>query len=230
MRDAGGNAVDAAVAAALCLGVVNPASSGLGGGCFVLAHVDGATEVVDGRETAPAASFERMFEGGAPDASRRSGSAIGVPGELRALELVHRRRGRLSWAEVVTPAADLAERGTPVSRTLAEEMRGSEDKVRSNEWLEAMATNDRTGELLRHGEMMRLPKLAATLRAVAKEGADALYKGKRAQALAEEIQNLYGGIMTKEDIESYRPVIRKPLVARNVAGFDIVSSRHLLSR
>ena len=106
---AGGNAVDAAVTVALCLGVVRPFSSGLGGGAFILISLaNGTSEVVDAREEAPAAATERMYVG-KPEASLTGGAAIAVPGELQGLRLAWERYGRAPWTDNVLPVAALAE-------------------------------------------------------------------------------------------------------------------------
>jgi gamma-glutamyltranspeptidase len=151
----GGNAVDAAVATALCLGVANPASSGLGGGAFILVHSDRAnheaksqtrdspkfhdardpnlpvvgkdkiTEVIDCRETAPKAATQDMFSSKPVAASSFGGLAVAVPGELRGLELAHARHGKLPWADVVKPAEKLAREGIPISQHLARDIKSA---------------------------------------------------------------------------------------------------------
>lgn len=156
LQNHGGNAADAAVASALCLGVVNPTSSGIGGGGFILVHSDDRkmddalmplfedartdpvrrhvnhvnstsvdsrmkiTEFIDCRETAPQNTSYDMFENVSSDASTLGGLAIAIPGELRGLELLHRRHGSLPWEEVVRPAMELARNGFPVGPHLAE--------------------------------------------------------------------------------------------------------------
>ncbi|KAL3934573.1 MAG: hypothetical protein SGBAC_009738 [Bacillariaceae sp.] len=153
----GGNAIDAAVSTILCLGVANPASSGLGGGAFMLiqgdkSHFENRTqemkmppfhdardepplesrgkilEVIDCRETAPGASTEDMFADMPPSSSSFGGLAIAIPGELRGLELAHARHGKLRWERVVTPAIRLAENGVPISPHLAKDINDVVDK------------------------------------------------------------------------------------------------------
>jgi gamma-glutamyltranspeptidase len=148
LRDLGGNAVDAAVTVALCLGVANPASSGIGGGAFILVHADPTdesktlpgfhdartavnanadsgkvTEVVDCREVAPAAAYTNMFLDSDDEfASLFGGLAAGVPAELKGVELAHARHGKLPWAQVVRPAMELAREGAPINPNLAHEI------------------------------------------------------------------------------------------------------------
>jgi gamma-glutamyltranspeptidase len=148
----GGNAVDAAVATTLCLGVANPASSGLGGGAFILIHSDRAhhearyelskspkfedkrdpnfpvdkdkmTEVIDCRETAPSAASQDMFLSKSREASAIGGLSVAVPGELRGLELAHARHGSLPWSEVIEPIIHMATNGVPVSAHLATDIK-----------------------------------------------------------------------------------------------------------
>ena len=253
LRDEGGNAVDAAVAVALCLGVANPASSGIGGGAFILIHNDMAshtqktgspdfaspdfvdardpehvnqekgygkvTEVIDCREVAPAVATTDMFVGLPKNASQIGGLAIAVPGEMRGLELAHARHGRLSWAEVVEPAAQLALDGVPVGAHLAKDI-SSNNREKGNIRSILTKNNDMVTPL-KEGDVMRQPELGETLLAVMKGGADAMYKGTRGKKLAEDVQSA-GGIMTAEDLSDYRATLRSPLIAHDIAGFTLV--------
>jgi gamma-glutamyltranspeptidase len=253
LRDEGGNAVDAAVAVALCLGVANPASSGLGGGAFILIHADEPThsavelppfvdattnshstksgkitEVIDCREVAPAAATRDMYKGKSELASEQGGLAIGVPGELRGLELAHARHGRLSWAAVVEPAMELAEKGVPVNPNLANEIKimatifSSASNKNIDFGLRSFLTKqDSWDSPLVEGDLLKNPTFANTLRAIRDGGSDALYKGDRAMQLAQDIQNA-GGIVTQQDIENYRATLRSPVVAHDIHGFSIV--------
>jgi gamma-glutamyltranspeptidase len=251
MRDKAGNAIDAAVATALCLGVANPASSGIGGGAFLLIHTDPAddtrndypifhdertgippvsqsgkiTEVIDCREAAPnAASTEMFLAEGLPDmASVHGGLASGVPAELRGLELAHARHGRLPWATVVEPAMKLAKYGVAVNANLAHEIHlmsasehGSDFGLRS-----LLTKHNNWNSPLKEGDILRNPKLGETLEAIMKVGSDAMYTGERAALLAKDIQDA-GGIITKEDIESFHATLRSPVVAHDIQGFSIV--------
>jgi gamma-glutamyltranspeptidase len=153
---------------------------------------------------------------------------VGVPGELKGLELAHARHGRLSWAEVVQPALELARDGVPVNANLAHEIQIEAKKyhlkrnVDVDFGLRALLTHhDSWDTPLLEGDLLINKKLADTLEAVRDGGADALYKGERAAQLAEDIQSA-GGIITKEDIENYRATLRTPVVAHDISGFSIV--------
>ena len=252
LRDHAGNAVDAAVATALCLGVVNPASSGIGGGAFILIHADmtshqekiqgedyvspnfidarddtlnedmeKVTEVIDCRETAPAAANTNMFQGKPRDASIKGGLSIAVPGELRGLELAHKRHGFLPWAAVVEPAMNLARYGVPVGPHLAADI---PKYWNATDGLRTILTrhNDKT-TMLEEGDTMTQPELANTLEAVMQKGANAIYTGYRASQLARDIQQA-GGIITIHDLHNYKPTIRSPLIAKDVHGFTLVGA------
>jgi len=255
LRDHEGNAVDAAVATALCLGVANPSSSGIGGGAFILLHVaanqqdspqdllkfhdarhkkteddnekgflsDKITEVIDCRETAGAAASTHMFDvkGVASDASLRGGLAVAVPGELRGLELAHSRHGILDWATVVRPAMELARNGVPVYEHLASDIESMQNLAKKRDGkgldgLKKLLTHDNNwANILRQGDILRNPNLADTLQNVMKQGANAIYTGEVAEQLAHEIQEA-GGILTREDIESYLPTLRSPVISERL--------------
>ena len=254
LRDHGGNAMDAAVATMLCLGIANPASSGIGGGAFILVHGDAehhaqktshdtyispafidarniddrapkagkVTELIDCREVAPAGASENMYQDKPTTASVNGGLAIAVPGELRGLELAHARHGRLSWGAVVEPAVKLARDGVYVGAHLASEIEPFVGQLAHMEGLGALLTKDHDGVTpLKEGDTMTNPALADTLEAVMKHGADAIYKGARATSLAAEIQQA-GGIVTEDDLTSFRATLRSPLIAKDVQGFTLV--------
>ena len=161
----GGNAVDAAVTTALCLGVVRPFSSGLGGGGFMLVSLANGTDaVIDAREEAPAAATERMYVG-TPEAALTGGLAVAVPSELQGLRMAWERYGAAPWRDNVLPVAALAEGGFAVDAEVADAIAFSADKLRQFEAAAALFLPG--GEPPEAGATMSNPKLAATLRAVA---------------------------------------------------------------
>lgn len=218
----GGNAVDAAVAVQLVLGVVEPQSSGLGGGGFLVLW-DGRTVLTwDGRETAPAAADGRLFATAdrgwlsRPQAIQ-SGLAVGVPGVLRMLEDVHRAEGRLPWAQLFAPAIELAEQGFPISRRLHAALAQS-SVLRAQAAARAFYFQPaRPGMPLSPwpvGTVLRNPALAAVMRHVAAEGASAFYTGAVAQSIVREVTSpalAHPGRMGLSDLSGYRAVKREPL-------------------
>lgn len=217
----GGSATDAAVAMAVALTLVEPQSSGLGGGAFLL-HYDAATgqiEAWDGRETAPAAATPELFHDATgprpwPDVVP-GGLSVGTPGLVRLLEAVHTEHGTLPWGRLWTPTADLATEGFPVSPRMA----------RSIAMIEGMPlrslSRDPTsaayflpgGAPLAAGTLLRNPELAATVQAIADGGADAFYEGPLAARIVQTVQGdaTNPGRLTEADLARYRPVKRQPV-------------------
>jgi gamma-glutamyltranspeptidase/glutathione hydrolase/leukotriene-C4 hydrolase len=239
-----GTAVDAAIAATLCTGVVNMFSSGLGGGGFMIIrdpqpctrkerkaglHHCSDKKVIDFRETGPAGSSEEMYELDAMLA-RYGGLAVGVPAELRGLEEAYKRWGRLPWARLVEPAIKLAE-GTYVSRELERRLRlfGS-FMINDPDWSPIFINQD-TGALLKYGDTIRRPGYAHLLRAVAAHGASAFYEGEYAASMVEKVQSK-GGILTLEDLKRYRvrvsDAIQGDWLGRRVFTTPAPTSGHVL--
>lgn len=232
----GGSAIDAAVAAQAVLALVEPQSSGVGGGAFLL-HWDGRNvQAWDGRETAPAAVHERQFLGadGRPmaiEAATGSGLAVGVPGVMRMLEAVHRRHGRLPWPGLFQPAIRLSEQGVAVSPRLAGLLRSPAGE-RLAEDPQARALYFPHGHPLEAGQTLRNPALGAVLRRVAAEGAQALHEGPAARAIVQRVNAPpHAGGMTAADLAAYRPLQREPLCATwrrwVLCGFPPPGSGHL---
>ncbi|MBO84656.1 MAG: gamma-glutamyltransferase, partial [Deltaproteobacteria bacterium] len=215
---AGGNAVDAAVATALASGVVQPAGSGLGGGGFaVVVRPDGERSVLDFREVAPKHAARGMFmDAEDAKASRVGGLANAVPGEARGLETLHKRYGKLPWAEVVTPARALAQAGFEVESHLHKALLGL--KVDGPAVFQALF--DGTA-MPRQGDRVTRTALATTLGRLAEQGADALHSGPGAKAIA-QASRAAGGVLTQADLSSYQPVDREPIVGE-YRGWTVVT-------
>jgi gamma-glutamyltranspeptidase/glutathione hydrolase len=214
----GGNAVDAAIAVQLVLNLVEPQSSGIGGGAFLL-HFDAATRTLksyDGRETAPAAARAEQFIGadGKPipfSTAVASGAAVGVPGTLAMLELVHRRHGRLPWARLFAPAIALAREGFLVSPRLAQML----------DWMGPDAFSaparryffDAAGKAWSAGHRLRNPEFVTTLERLATDGARAMYEGPIAESIVQAVAAapMPAGDLTLVDLAGYRPVEREPI-------------------
>lgn len=213
----GGNAVDAAVATALALGVTQPAGSGLGGGGFLLfRRADGKTWVLDFRETAPQKASANMFldpkTGQAvPLRSRVGGLAVGVPGEAAGFALALAQLGTLPASTVVAPAARLAGEGFPVGAHLARVAANVVPKLRPAEPLYALLAPG--GQSLRLGEQWRRPQLAETLLTLGKLGFSAFYD-TRPGAIGSEILQATAaeaGLLSLHDLRDYKPLWREPL-------------------
>jgi len=225
----GGNAIDAAAAVALTLGVVDGNNSGIGGGCFMLIRTSrGQFIAIDGREKAAAAASRDMFirDGKAqPQLSQTGALAVGVPGSLAAYEFAVKKFGRRNLQELITPAADLAERGFTVSTNYAR-LLGSV----SNELGGFSASRGiffRDGRTLGAGDLLRQPDLASSYRAIAKQGSRWFYRGDFAKAVDAWMQS-NGGILTRQDFRDYSIVLRQPVASRyrvwEIIGFPPPSS------
>jgi gamma-glutamyltranspeptidase/glutathione hydrolase len=218
MLRAGGSAVDAAIAAQLVLNLVEPQSSGIGGGAFLL-HFDAATRALrayDGRETAPAtARPDRFLDADGNSISFptaiASGAAVGVPGTLAMLELVHRAHGRLPWARLFAPAIALARDGFLVSPRLSLLLR----------WMGADAFSpaarryffDADGKAWSAGHRLRNPEFAETLEQLAREGARGLHEGPLAERIVAAVSAAPApaGDITRADLAGYQPRERAPV-------------------
>ena len=213
---AGGSAIDAAIAVQMVLALVEPQSSGLGGGAFLL-HFDGKTvQAFDGRETAPAgvSTQELLNPQGKPLTMTQAivgGRAVGVPGTVRMLELAHQQHGRLPWATLFAPAIRLAQQGFVVSPRLA--MLVAADKHLAKDPVAAAYFFDAQGKPWPARHVLRNPELAEVLQALAKQGGDALMEGEVAQAIARKVQGHTSnpGKLTTADLAAYRALVREPL-------------------
>ncbi len=216
MLRAGGSAVDAAIAVQMVLALVEPQSSGIGGGAFLL-HFDGqSTQAFDGRETAPAAATPDLFlqANGQPMAMRQAivgGRSVGAPGVVPMLALAHRQHGKLPWAQLFAPAIALASEGFAVSPRMAT-LLATESALQTDP-VAARYFYDASGQPWPAGHVLRNPELAAVLQRIASEGPSALTRGEVAQAIAAKVQSHPSnpGTLTLADLAAYQPVERAPL-------------------
>jgi len=220
----GGNAVDAAVAAAFVLAVTAPDAGNLGGGGFLLyRQPDGNVFALDFRETAPRALRpEQFLDGdGRPIAgsSLRGGLAVGVPGSVAGLFEAHRRWGSLAWRTLLAPAIDLAENGAVVSPHMARVFRRSGAVLLDEPASRAIFAAN--GELPREGDRLVQPDLASSLRRIAEQGRDGFYRGPTAEALERSVRAA-GGPLDREDLSDYATVLRRPLEG-SYRGYRVVS-------
>jgi len=226
----GGNAVDAAVAAALTLGVVDGYNSGIGGGCLILLRSpDGQLLAVDGRETAPARAHRDMFlqDGTAQTEWSQTGPlAVATPGALAAYDEVIRRHGRLALRDLLLPAARVAEEGFPISAGYEKSLKESAAKLAKYPGSrEVLLKGD--GEPYVAGDLLRQPDLARTYRAVAEQGIAWFYGGPFARTVGAWMSE-NGGFLTAEDFANYRPIQREPIRSQyrghTIVGFPPPSS------
>lgn len=219
----GGNAIDAAVAACLTLGVVDGYNSGIGGGCFILIRTsDGQIVAIDGREAAPAAAHRDMFlVDGKPETrlSQRGPLASGVPGALAAYAEAAESFGRLPLADLISAGTHLARDGFAISESYAGRIRATREALAEDPQCRQLFF-DEAGEPLRAGNTLLQPDLANTYEQIAASGVAWFYEGPFATTTAEWMaQN--GGVMTAADFASYRTRRRTP-VRTTYRGFEVI--------
>jgi gamma-glutamyltranspeptidase/glutathione hydrolase len=220
----GGNAVDAAIAAGLTLGVVDGHNSGIGGGCFlVIRAADGQITCIDGREMAPAKASRDMYViGGKLDneASKTGALASGIPGALKAYELALKKHGKLTLADLLLPAAEIAEKGFVLDEVYARKLAATASKLKLFPASAALFFKA-DGSPLQEGDKLVQKDLAKTYRAIAEHGIEWFYGGDFATRTEAWMRD-NGGIITAKDFRNYKAVEREPVRA-SYRGYDIVS-------
>jgi gamma-glutamyltranspeptidase/glutathione hydrolase len=218
----GGNAIDAAIAAAFTLGVVDGHNSGIGGGCFILVRMaDGRILAIDGREMAPAAASRDMFvvDGKAnPELSRTGALAAGIPGSVAAFDKLQKLGGKLQFRDVILPAADLAEKGFSVSPALAERIAATANNLAKFPASAAIYL-DKNKKPLPAFSTLQQKDLAVTYRAIAKQGPRYFYQGDFAKKTGRWMA-ANGGVITDKDFANYQVKMRKPIVSE-FAGYTL---------
>ncbi|WP_425357180.1 gamma-glutamyltransferase [Vibrio tritonius] len=224
----GGNAIDAMVSMQLMLGLVEPQSSGIGGGAFMV-YWDAKQQKLtsfDGRETAPLDAKPSLFldEKGEPlkfyDAVV-GGRSVGTPGVVKLLWETHQRYGKLPWEKLIEPIAKVAENGFKISPRLAQLIAGDQEKLSRYPDTRRYFFNA-DGSPKTEGTLLKNPEYAATLKAIAKGGADAFYHGKIAQDIVEHVQTAQGnpGVLSQKDFDTYQVKQREP-VCTGYESYDI---------
>jgi gamma-glutamyltranspeptidase/glutathione hydrolase len=220
----GGNAVDAAIATALTLGVVDGFNSGIGGGCFILIRKhDGKFLAIDGRETAPAAATRDMFirDGkGDTNLSQTGPLASGVPGALAAYDLALRKAGKLTLKYHLLMAAQIAEEGFRLDKSYAKTLETSANDLAKFDGSHALFWKP-DGSVYERNDLFRQPDLANTYRMVAQHGLKWFYGGPFAKT-TEAWMKKHGGIMTARDLAKYSAILREPITTK-YRGYEVVS-------
>jgi len=220
--EAGGTAMDAAIAVSFALAVVNPSAGNIGGGGFMITRLaNGETSALDYREKAPLAAHRDMYldeDGELTDASVLGHLAAGVPGTVMGMWDAHQRYGTLPWEALVQPAIDLAE-GFEVRERLARSLRGAQENLRIYESTRAIfLPGDEPPEL---GDIFRQPDLARTLTRIRDEGPDGFYRGETADLIVAEMER-GGGIISHQDLERYETAWRDPITF-TYRGYTVTS-------
>ncbi|MCZ8219281.1 MAG: gamma-glutamyltransferase [Acidovorax sp.] len=234
----GGTATDAAIAVQMVLNLVEPQSSGIGGGAFMLHFDKGANKLLayDGRETAPKAATPDLFIGadGKPLAFLTAvdgGLSVGTPGVLRMLEAAHKAHGKLPWKDLFEPAIKLSEDGFAISPRMSVSIAGSAARIKAQGEPGASYFLNADGTAKAAGTLLKNPELAATLKAIAAGGADAFYKGDIAKDIVAKVSShpTNPGKLALDDLSSYTHKVREPVcgvyrVLYRVCGMPAPSS------
>ncbi|HEX6598515.1 MAG TPA: gamma-glutamyltransferase [Gemmatimonadaceae bacterium] len=223
----GGNAVDAAIATGFALAVTYPAAGNIGGGGFmVIRFPDGRATTLDFREKAPAAANPEMFTDSAGNYSAMihhySLRAVGVPGTVAGFALAHEKYGKAPWAQLVAPAAILADTGFAAPPGLARSLASAVTRLKQyNMYPATVEAYSKHGTSYAAGERIMLPDLARTLRRIRDQGRDGFYTGETARLIAAEMQR-GGGLITEQDLAQYQAKERAP-IRGSYHGFEIIS-------
>ncbi|MFN0172335.1 MAG: gamma-glutamyltransferase [Bryobacteraceae bacterium] len=220
----GGNAVDAAVAVGLALAVTHPAAGNLGGGGFMIVRMaDQRAAAIDYREFAPRKAHKAIFldaQGEViPGASKTGYRSVGVPGTVAGMSLALEKFGRLKWRDVVEPARRLAADGFPVSYEFARSLRNL--KAKAEPYPETIRLFLKGGAFYQEGDILRQRELAATLARLAHDGPREFYEGRTARLLVKEMA-AHDGLVTLDDLQSYRAVVREP-IRGTYRGYELIS-------
>jgi gamma-glutamyltranspeptidase/glutathione hydrolase len=222
--EAGGNAVDAAIAVGFALAVTHPSAGNIGGGGFMLVRfADGRSTFLDFRERAPQKASRNMYldaSGKATQDSVVGYRAAGVPGSVRGFEYASKKYGRKRWADVVAPAVALAEKGFPISYGFARSLRGSAGLL--GRFPESKRIFLRDGTPYEAGETFVQPELARTLQRIREQGARDFYEGETAHLLAADMER-HGGLITLADLRDYAVMERLPL-AGGYRDYNIITA------
>lgn len=220
----GGNAIDAAVATGFALAVTYPQAGNIGGGGFMVIHLaNGKSTTIDYREKAPLKAFRDMYLDSAgnyiPKLSQTGVTSIGVPGSVAGMIYALEKYGTMNLKEVIQPSIDLAIDGWKLNKWNKEHFEYYKDEFKK--YSSSFKTFTNNGRLYEEGDIFKQPELASTLELIKEYGNDGFYKGIIADLMIKQI-NKYGGYITQEDLDKYKPVERKPIIG-SYRGYKIVS-------
>uniref|UniRef100_UPI00398EE69E glutathione hydrolase 1 proenzyme-like n=1 Tax=Pristiophorus japonicus TaxID=55135 RepID=UPI00398EE69E len=199
-----GSVVDAAIAALLCVGLVNAHSMGIGGGLILTIYnaSTGKVEIINSREVAPEQEMARNLETG--------GSSIAVPGEIRGYALAHQRHGRLPWKQLFEPSIDLARKGFPVGKSLAGALETNKVQIEASASLCDVFCKKNSNRILNESDRIYFPQLAKTLQMIADKGPDAFYDGPIAEDIVHCVSQS-GGLISRDDLKQYQANTEAPI-------------------
>ncbi|XP_012285801.1 glutathione hydrolase 1 proenzyme [Orussus abietinus] len=225
MLERNGSAMDAALAALICNGMVNMQSMGLGGG-FLLTAYEKASErafVLNARDAAPLAAHVHMFDNLPSQASRAGGLAVAVPGELAGYWEAHERFGKLPWADLFWPSIELCENGYNLTKPQYGDLFFNKDNIYGDPVLREWFIDPETRTFRKPGSIIRPKELCKTLRIIAERGASELYNGSLGRFLVEDVQRR-GGVLSMQDLRQYRAKWEEPVATNFSDGTTLYSS------
>ncbi|XP_059483997.1 scoloptoxin SSD14 isoform X4 [Neocloeon triangulifer] len=218
-----GSAMDAAIAALFCNGVVNCQSMGLGGGFLMTVYQRDTQEAftLNAREAAPSGVTEEMYNEN-PKLTKSGPLAVAVPGELMGYWEAHKRFGRLSWSDVIMPTIKICREGYKMTLHQSDSIKLKENVIIKDPYLKSVFINPSTGKFYEEGTLIKNTKLCDTLQEIAESGGDSMYKGNLGRNLAKDILDM-GGKVTEQDLADYKVRWEKPMVAKLRGGNTLYS-------